>query len=62
MKKSNCLLIILSLIISQKALSLSIEEYKSNFFVKAIEDLNDWTAHMVEVILTYTLIIISNPN
>ena len=62
MKKSNCLLIILSLIISQKALSRSIEEYKSNFFVTAIEDLNDWTAYMVEVILTHTLIIISNPN
>ena len=62
MKKSNCLLIILSLIISQKALSRSIEEFKSNFFVTAIEDLNDWTAYMVEVILTHTLIIISNPN
>ena len=54
MKKSNCLLIILSLIISQKALSLSIEEYKSNFFVKAIEDLNDWTAYIAELILTHS--------
>lgn len=54
MKKSNCLLIILSLIISQKALSQSIEEPKSNVFFIAIEDLNNWTAYMAEVILTHS--------
>ncbi len=54
MKKSNCLLIILSLIISQKALSQSTEECKSNVFFIAIEDLNDWTAYMAEVILTHS--------
>ena len=53
MKKSNCLSIILSLIISQKALSQSTEEYKSNVFFMAVEDLNDWTAYMAEVILTH---------
>ena len=52
MKKSNCLLILLSLIISQKALSQSTEECTSYAFFMAIEDLNDWTAYMVEVILT----------
>tara|TARA_X000000950_G_scaffold285048_1_gene389689 strand:+ start:436 stop:600 length:165 start_codon:yes stop_codon:yes gene_type:complete len=52
MKKSSCLLIILSLIISQKAFAQSTEEPKTNVFFIAIEDLNDWTAYMVEVILT----------
>lgn len=45
-------MIILSLIISQKAFAQSTEEPKTNVFFIAIEDLNDWTAYMVEVILT----------
>lgn len=42
MKKSNCLLIMLSLIFFQEAFAQSTEEPKTNVFFIAIYNLNDW--------------------